>query len=241
MVDSKASISSLRLNELLTAISDARQALQNWQDQRTGAMIQLDSFAYDLQKMDEDRARLELIIEESKKEADAQAKVYQAQILELTDQVQLQKYEVEGLKQALLQKDLMIEAQRKELEGQARLKDQLVQSHNKRLSEIEIESEKRHAATLVAEKAIQQGISAELLEMSKRRSDAETKIESLEREINHIRSQMIGLLNPNMFGKSGEVSGSAASASEFTEMHTIQSTARSGAATVDDYLKKLGY
>ncbi len=238
MQDANFSVSSNRLNELLSAISDARQSLQNWQDQRTEAMIRLDSFAYDVQKIEEEKARLELAVAEAKKETEAQARLFQSQIQELTDSLQMHKYEIEGFKHSLTDKDISIEALKKEMESQKRLKDQLVEAHNKRLAEIESEYEKRHAQTLACEKLAQEGLSAELLEMSKRRSEAEAKMEKLEREINYIRSNMIGLLNPKLLTPSEP---SVESEDHFSETHTIRTTANSGASTVDDYLKRLGY
>ncbi|MBU6153831.1 MAG: hypothetical protein KGP28_05970 [Bdellovibrionales bacterium] len=239
MQDTKSSVSSTRLNDLLGAISDARQSLQNWQDHRTEAMIRLDSFAYDVQKIEEEKARLELSAVEARKEAEVQAKLFQSQIQELTDSLQLHKFEIEGFKHALVDKDLSIEAMKKEMESQKRLKDQLVEAHNKRMGEIEAEYEKRHAQTLASEKLVQEGLSAELLEMSRRRSEAESKVEKLEREINYIRSNMIGLLNPKILNPAEGVE--KMEEDPFLETPTIRTTASSGAATVDDYLKRLGY
>jgi len=240
MQDANTTISTARLNELMTAISDARQSFQNWQDQRTEALIRLDAFSFDVQKIEEEKVKLEQRLLEAKKETDAQAKIYQTQIQELTDILQLHKFEIEGFKNSLVAKDRVIEAQKKEMENQKRMKDQLVEVHNTRISELESEYEKRHAETLSEEKSIQEGLSAELIEMSKRKADVEVKIEKLERELNHIRSHMIGLLHPK--------SVTAAAAAEksdhidpFSETHTIRTTPNSGAATVDDYLKRLGY
>jgi chromosome segregation ATPase len=240
MQDANFSVSTNRLNELLSAISDARQSLQNWQDQRTEAMIRLDSFAYDVQKIEEEKARLEQAVADSKKESENQQRLFQSQIQGLTDSLQMHKYEIEGFKHALVDKDISIEALKKEMESQKRMKDQLVEAHNKRLSEIESEYEKRHAQTLASEKLVQEGLSAELLEMSKRRSEADAKVEKFEREINYIRSNMIGLLNPKLLNPTSE-SKVQTEVDPFSETHTIRSTANSGASTVDDYLKRLGY
>ncbi len=238
MQDANVSVSTNRLNELLSAISEARQSLQNWQDQKTEAMIRLDAFAYDVQKIEEEKAKLELSVVEARKETEAQAKLFQFQIQELTDALQMHKYEMEGLKHSLKDKDLSIEALKKEMEGQNRLKEQLVATHNKRISELESEYEKRHSQTLASEKKVQEGLSAELLEMSKRRSESESKVEKLEREINYIRSNMIGLLNPKLLNPE---TVDQEEVDSFSETHTIRTTANSGAATVDDYLKRLGY
>jgi chromosome segregation ATPase len=238
MQDANFSVSTHRLNELLSALSDARQSLQNWQDQRTEAMIRLDSFAFDVQKIEDEKARLEKALEAAKNETEKQAKLFHDQFQEMSDLIQMHKLEIDGFKHALKDKDIALEALRNEMENQERLKEQMVEAHNKRLSELESEYEKRHAQTLAGEKLVQEGLSAELLEMSKRRSDAEEKAEKLEREINYIRSNMIGLLNPKMLSPARE---SRKEDDFLSETPTIRTTSNSGAATVDDYLKRLGY
>jgi len=51
---------------------------------------------------------------------------------------------------------------------------------------------------------------------------------------------MIGLLNPKLLSPTSEPKVQA-EVDLFSETHTIRSTANSGASTVDDYLKRLGY
>ena len=80
MQDASTTISTARLNELMTAISEARQSFQNWQDQRTEALIRLDAFSIDVQKIEEEKVRLEQRLVDANKETGAQAKIYQTQI-----------------------------------------------------------------------------------------------------------------------------------------------------------------
>ena len=233
MQDAGSMITTARLNDLVNSISEARRSLQNWQDQKTEALIRLDAFTYDVQKIEDDRLRIVERHEALLRESETNYGIYQKQIGELSDQLQILKFELEGLKNQTTGKDLEIESLKKELENQERIKEQMIEQHSRRMTEQANEAEKRHREALQSEKRIQESLSGELAEMTLRKSEAISKVERLERDLSHIRSHMLGVLQGD-----GVVPSRAP-----LDTQNIQKIvgADSEVATVDDYLKRLGY
>jgi len=239
MQEAGTNITSARLNELMDSISEARRLFENWQDQKTETLIRLDSFSYDIQKIEEDRMRLESRNQEAKKEFDGQVRIYQGQVADLTDQLQLLKFEMEGLKNQATDRELVMDGLRKDLENQKKLKEQLSEHHARKVLEVESDWKNRHDEAMKNEKKIQEGLVAQIADFTQRRSDDESKIERLQRDLNHIRSHMLGVLQ-GAPTKNNDAGVERANPSE--ETLTIQSIANSeNSATVEDYLKRLGY
>jgi chromosome segregation ATPase len=231
-----SAISTSRLNDLIDSISEARRSLEEWQNQKTEALIRLDSFSYDIQKIEEERNRMAEGLEGAKRESENESRIYQGQIAELTDQLQMLKFELEGMKGQCTEKDLSIDALKKEIGNQDRVKEQLIAQNTKNLAELEALFEKRQEELRIQEKKIQENLGAQLSEMTQRKVEAETKIERLERDLGNIRTQMLGILHP----QAQESGKSVVRLDSGTETHTIQSISKSD-TTVDDYLKRLGY
>ncbi len=258
MHEQNLNVNTARLDDLVNTISEARRSLQNWQDKRTEALIRLDAFAYDVQKIEEERARTELKILELKQDANGQAKIYQSHVSELTDQMQLLKLETENLRNEILDKNLVIESLHKEIESQKVLRGQLVQQHAQKQNDLRAELEVKFSNQIWDLKMKNEGVAAQLLESSERRAEAETKVEKLERELTQIRSHMMGILQSNpaqgfestiaASSKKAPVEKASVSKKTESETQTIQSIAEQGlhlnsneAPSVDDYLKRLGY
>jgi chromosome segregation ATPase len=258
MHDPHLSVNSARLDDLVQAIADARRSLQNWEDRRTEALIRLDSFAYDVQKVEEERARSDQRILDLKHEAQAQAKIYQSHVGELTDQMQLLKLETENLRNEILDKNMLIESLHKEIEGQKVLRGQLVQQHSQKQNDLRAELEVKFSNQIWDLKMKNESIAAKLLESTERCAAAETEVEKLERELAQIRSHMMGILQSNPAGaeskprKNPAQSEASAEPSKKAEMETqtIQSVAgatagnpheSAAAPSVEDYLRRLGY
>ena len=92
MQDAGSTITTARLNDLVNSISEARRSLQNWQDQKTEALIRLDAFTYDVQKIEDDRLRIVERHEALLRESETHYAIYQKQIGELSDQLQILKF-----------------------------------------------------------------------------------------------------------------------------------------------------
>jgi chromosome segregation ATPase len=262
MQDPNMNINSARLDDLVHAIAEARRSLQNWQDKRTEAMIRLDAFAYDVQKIEEDRARMDQKISDLKHETQSQAKIYQSHVGELTDQMQLLKLESENLRNEILDKNMVIESLHKEIEAQKVLRGQLVHQHAQKQNELRAELEVKFANQIWDLKMKNESLASQLLDSSERCASSETQVEKLERELAQIRSHMMGILQAAPSGAGAEAhprrasTTSGAQAMELSkkaefETQTIQSVSGAGASaesashsaapTVDDYLKRLGY
>ena len=231
-----AAISTARLNDLIESIQQARRSLEEWQNQKTEAMIRLDSFSYDIQKIEEDRNRMSEQLEAAKREFSSETKIYQSQVTELTDQLQLLKFELEALKGQCTEKDIAIESLNKELSNRDRVREQLLAQHQKNVSEMEALFEKRQQELLAGEKKVQESLAAQLSDSNQRRVEAEARNERLERELSSIRTRMIGILHP----EAGDQSKKASSAASGMETHHIQTLSKAE-TSVDDYLKRLGY
>ncbi|NDG85281.1 MAG: hypothetical protein EBX52_09645 [Proteobacteria bacterium] len=229
-------ISTARLNDLIESIQQARRSLDEWQNQKTEAMIRLDSFSFDIQKIEEDRNRLAEQLEAVKREFSNEAKIYQGQITELTDQLQLLKFELEAVKGQSTEKDLAIESLNKELANRDRTRAQLIAQQQKNTAEMEALFEKRQQELLAGEKKVQEGLAAQLSDANQRRVEAEARNERLERDLANIRTRMIGILHPD----SAEHSKTGPRPDAGIDTHHIQSMSKSE-TSVDDYLKRLGY
>lgn len=231
MQDASTIISTERLNELVNSIAEVRRSLEVFQDRRTEAMIGLDSFTYDIQKVEEERNRLRTQVEAARSEAEKQARIFQEQISELTDQMQILKFENEGLKSELTARELSIQGLVAEVEHQKKLHAQQQEQHERRVMALEETHQKALSAAIDAEKKIQFGLGARMSEMIQQRDEAETRLAAAERNLSQIRTNMLGILQ----------GGAQVRAEAAPEVKTIQTLSSENATTVDDYLKRLGY
>jgi chromosome segregation ATPase len=233
MQDASTVISTERLNELVNSIAEVRRSLEVFQDRKTEALIDLDAFTYDVQKVEEDRNRLREQMECARKEYENQAKIFQEQIRELTDQMQLLKFENEGLRSEVTARDLSVQGLISEVEHQKRLREQMQEQHEKHLAVVHEAHQKALADEIESQKKIQLGLAAQVSEVSQQRDEAETRLASVERDLSHIRTHMLGILQGSPASKNRSASG--------PDMTTIHSISEGNASTVDDYLKRLGY
>ncbi len=239
---SYSTISSARLNDLIDSISEARRTLEDWQNQKTEAMIRLDSFSYDIAKIEEDRNRMLQQHEDARREVERQGRIHQEQVESLTDRLQVMKFELEELRGSCAEKDLLIEAQRKEIGNLERLRDQQESRHAAILAEQEALFEKRHQEALAREKRIQENLGAQLAEMTQRKVDADARVEKLEQEFSEVRARMMGILHPRKDDPAGagEDRGAREADHRSVETHTIHELSKTD-HSVNDYLKRLGY
>ena len=233
MQDASTVISAARLNELVNSIAEVRKSLEVFQDRKTEAMIGLDSFTYDIQKIEEERNRLRSQVEDARKEAAQQADIFQDQIRELTDQMQLLKFENEGLKSEITTRELSIQGLIAEVEHQKNLRGQQQEQHESQISALVDSHRKAIADAMEGEKKIQFSMASKISELTQQRDESESRLAAVERDLSHIRTNMLGILQGNSDSRKNGTSG--------PDMITIQAVAKENPSSVDEYLKRLGY
>jgi CRP-like cAMP-binding protein len=147
---------------------------------------------------------------------------------------------MERLKNEITGKDLAMDSLKKEMDQQKRLREQLIEQNAKKIIETQEALEQRHADAIEDHLRTQERVAAELAEMSLRRTEAESKVERLERELKNIRAHMLGVLQADPKVGPGESKNQEGVLHSF-DTRTIQSLSKKETATVDDYLKRLGY
>ena len=206
-----SNLNQSRLDDLINTISEAKRSLNNWQDRRTEALIRLDAFTYDIQRIGEEKKKSVEAIAELKNEIAAQAKIYQSHVNDLTDDMQLLKLENENLRNEVLERNLSIDAMAKEVENQSLIREQQINIGVAKLNEVRAEmeariSEVRNETEARADQEIQEYhsqnefLNAKVVEMARQKSEIEMRAERLEREIVQIRSHMLNVLEVNQTG-----------------------------------------
>ncbi|MBS1958817.1 MAG: hypothetical protein JST80_05020 [Bdellovibrionales bacterium] len=198
-----------RIEELLGTITDARKSLQDWQDKRTEALIQLDALSYDLRKIEEEKKRNAELIEALKNEIEDRAKVYQSHVESITDQMQMLKVEKEEaeikLNEAIdrLQTSLdNSELERNRLtESSKERENEIVSTWERRLAEqrtdfeIKISDQFNRNRNQVEELNNEINILLEKIEILKaQNAESEIRADRNDRELSVIRSQMMNVL-----------------------------------------------
>jgi chromosome segregation ATPase len=237
MQDASTIISTARLNELVNSISEVRRSLEVFQDRKTEALIGLDSFTYDIQKIEEERNRLRSQVEDARSEAEQQAGIFQDQIRELTDQLQILKFENESLKGEITTRELSIQGLVAEVEHQKKLRGQQQEAHERQVAALEDAHQKAIADAIEAEKKIQFGLGAQISELIQQRDEAEVRLAAAERDLSQIRTNMLGILQ----GSTGTNAKGKGRTDPSRDTKTIQALSQENSSTVDDYLKRLGY
>jgi chromosome segregation ATPase len=244
-----------RVDDLMNTILEARKSLQNWEDQKTEALIKLDALTYDIRMIGEEKDRAKETATIIKKEMESEIKVYQNHVDNLSDQIQLLQIEREGLQTQLNQALLENQSHLKEL---ARLKTselKLQDDLKNGIAAIQHETENRISAKY--EQAYNEEIQMmkqQIAELSSQnqsilnqRNEAEERANRFERELGGIRSHMMSVLQV----ASGAHTQAAATVnpknvaprpaaepkidSKRLRAVEIEST------SVDEYLKRLGY
>ncbi len=248
MQDSNMNVT--RLDDLLNTISEAKKSLTNWQDKRTEALIRLDAFTYDIKMLEEEKKKTSTMIVDLKKELQNHAKVYQSHVSDLTDQLQLLKYESETLRNEILDKSLVIEAQQKEIEGQKAIRDQLVAVHQEKQAEIRADMELRLQNQTWEYRVRNEDLASRVSDIAKQKIEVELKAERLEKEMAQMRAHMMNMLDVKNLGdletrppaaetpvKKAAPVNTDFSMQEVKKLRAVEFEPDS----VEDYLKRLGY
>jgi hypothetical protein len=194
-----------RLDELLGTITEARKSLQNWQDQRTEALIQLDALSYDIRQIEEEKNRSAELITALKAEIEDRAKVYQSHVESITDQMQLLKVEKEDVSNSLNEAIERLQKQLDESElqrnRQRESEAEIVATWEKRLAEQKADFEVRYAEQQHRHREQVEGLNTEintLLEkieiLKSQAAETEMRADRNDRDLQVFRSQMMNLL-----------------------------------------------
>ena len=247
-----SNMNTTRLDDLLNTISEAKKSLTNWQDKRTEALIRLDAFTYDIKMLEEDKKKTSNQIVDLKKELQNHAKVYQSHVSDLTDQLQLLKYENETLKNEVLDKSLTIEAMQKEVESQKSIRDQLVQVHQEKQAEIRADMELRAQNQTWEFRVRNEDLASRVSDIAKQKIEVELKAERLEKEMAQMRAHMMNMLDVKNFGEleskpaAPQADAKKALKPAVNTDFSMQEVKKLRAVefepeSVEEYLKKLGY
>ena len=235
-----------RIDDLMSAITQARKSLQNWQDQKTEALIKLDALSYDIRMISEEKDRANESAAQTKKEMENEVRIYQNHVDNLSDQVQLLQIEREGLQNQLNQ---ALQENQNQLKELARLKtsEQKLQSDLKNgIAAMQVETEARLSAKY---EELYQGeidrLKKQLQELNDQnralmseRSDAEERSARFERELDGIRSHMMSVLR--VAEKKETAPAESHPAPEKIDARKLRAV-EIESGSVDEYLKRLGY
>ena len=252
-------MNSNRLDDLLSTIDDAKKSLTNWQDKRTEALIRLDAFTYDIKMLEEEKKKSSTMIVDLKKELQNHAKVYQSHVSDLTDQLQVLKFEIEIFKNDVLDKSLTIQHQQLELDSQKAIRDQMTQTHQEKLSQM-AQANQDKLAEMRADMELRlqnqtweyrvrnEDLASRVSDIAKQKIEVELKAERLEKEMAQMRAHMMNMLDVKNFGEL-ETRPPAAEAPVKKTVNTdfsMQEVKKLRAVefepdSVEEYLKRLGY
>lgn len=194
-----------RLDELLGTITEARKSLQDWQDKRTEALIQLDALSYDIRQIEEEKNRSAELIAALKNEIEDRAKVYASHVESITDQMQLLKVEKEemaiSLNEAIDRLQKQLDESELQRNRQRESEAEIVSTWELRLAEQRSDFEVRYAEQHNRHRDQVESLNLEInsllekIEVLKAQvAEAEIRGDRNDRELQVFRSQMMNLL-----------------------------------------------
>jgi chromosome segregation ATPase len=253
--------SGKKLDEFLIAITEARKSLQNWNDQKTEALIRLDSLTYDMRAIEKEKRE---VTDTNRKILEAmsdQTREYRAHVDAMTDEVQILKMENESLRN-----DLKSERENAHAE-QDTLRESFQAERDSLVSERETRRGLQQELNTLRDRTAQ-GVSA-LKEVTTqfRVAVAESeayanKVKQLEAELSGIRSQVmtvlrvsdVGIVESTPIAHSAKVERENAKVNYKETMKTHQALNTSGEEpkrlqaveiesvnSVEEYLRRCGY
>ena len=186
---------SKRLDQLLETLNDARKSLDNWQDQRTQALINIDSFSYDVRLIQEEKNQILEEYQKCREVFDAREVVLKNQIETLADQVQELKLDKDNL-----QKDLEISrsetsAARAEIEKHIYAFSNLEEKHAADLVRLKADIELKDTFARKQDTATIEKLTAEGALIQGERDRQEARARRAELELQTLRSQLQTALN----------------------------------------------
>jgi len=191
-----------RISDLMNTITEARKSLQNWQDQKTEALIKLDALSYDIRVIGEEKDRAKEAAETLRKEMENEVRVYQGHVDHLTDQIQLLQIEREGLENQLNEALAENQDSRKEIlrlkayeqELQEELKTGIAAIQQETEARLSAQFEKRYQDELQQLRDRIQNLNEQNFELLNRRNESDERANRLDRELDGIRSHMMSVL-----------------------------------------------
>jgi len=238
----------LRINDLMNTITEARKSLQNWQDQKTEALIKLDALSYDIRVIGEEKDRAQEAVETLKKEMENEVRVYQGHVDHLTDQVQLLQIEREGLQNQLNQALAENQDYRKEIirlktyeqELQEELKTGIAAIQQETEARLSSLFEKRYQDELQQLRDRIQNLNEQNFELLNRRNESDERANRLDRELDGIRSHMMSVLRVADGAVTSREPVSEPKSEPKIDARKLRAV-EIESGSVDEYLKRLGY
>ena len=183
-----------RINGLVKTINEARKALEKWQDHKTEALIEMESLSYDIQIVEEEKARAFEQMENMKAEMKNQQWAYQNHVETLTDQMQMIKFQNEEL-QGQLQSALdEIHRQQREIEGHKEEQKKIEAGQSTLVAKAKSELEVKISDLQHQHRHQLESMTNKLDSIHAQKSEVESKARKLEADLQVIRTQMLNAL-----------------------------------------------
>ena len=237
-----------KVDDLLTTITEARKSLEQWQDRKADALIQLDALSYDIRVIEEEKNRTRDLIADLKNELKNQAGMFQAHIDVMTDEMQLLKIEREDLLKQLEWAQIALEKQKTENEIQHDSQIRLEAIAAQKVADTRVEYEARLRDQEVQYKKQIASMVERYEYLTNEKKEYEKRSDILETELQGVRSHMMSVLRMTdtvVSAPSAAASGVQESPKSGTKLraaeidHEVSISA--GGSTVAEYLKRFGY
>ncbi len=184
-----------RLTDIAGAIEGARKAIQNWEDKRTEALIDLDALSYDIRLLEDEKVRAIEVSEQYKSQFKNQERIYQAHVESFSDQLQEAKIENETLRSDLRDAKTEIETARNELQNQIQIQKSFELQQGNIIAQARAELEIQLSDLQYKYENQMQEMTLRLQSTYNQKSEAEVKAKKLEHDLQAIRRQMMSALN----------------------------------------------
>lgn len=239
-----------KYHQIQNQIKEARLALQNWNDRRAEAMIELDSIFTEIEEyknqVNADQVTSAATIAELKTNLEKSDRDFHKHFEAYTNDMQELKLENENLSRQL--KEAL-----NEVEKQKQSQKKMEAQHLAKIAQVATETEVRVADQQYQLKTQVTNLVAELQSLQNERKSLSVKADQYEQELRTIRTQMMSFLNVTKEVNGADVIAPivvAAAAIEdakpkktnkLKEADIIVDNMGNTPATLNDYLKKFGY
>jgi chromosome segregation ATPase len=200
-----------RVDDLMNTLLQARHSLQNWENQKTEALIKLDALTYDIRLIGEEKDRAQETADTIRKEMQNEIRVYQHHIENLSDQISLIQIEREGLQNqlnhALTENQQHLKNLSRLQASEVKLQEHLKTGIQNMQSDTELrltsKFEKAYGEEVQKLKLQVQDLTSQNHLLLNQKNEAEARANQNERELGAIKSHMMSVLrvaegaNPN--------------------------------------------
>ena len=246
MRNSKDQIS--KIDQLISTISQARKSLADWHEQKTEALIQLDSLTYDVELIRDEKNRAEETNAVLRNEIETNSKIYQAHVEALMDQIQTTRTEKDEVQRELGNAMMRIDALERDAEEKAIADAKIEANQRIRVAEARSEVEIRMADETQRLKGQIADLVTQVQLIQSEKHEAEARNMGLEKELNGIRGHMLNALRntadiPQAAAAPAQSSARTTKAAPviYSDASKVVRDSNGDVETVEAFLKRFGY